>query len=89
MPFAAKQFGAVLSSHLLEHLPTPYDCARAWDEFHRVADTVFVSLPGKDSIMGWLAPGHKLWVQLIGSGVLKVEDRKHGGSYLIQAGGMR
>jgi len=71
---------------VLEHLASAEDCTQAWQQLHRVADTVFVSLPGKDSIMAWLAPGHKLWVQQIGSGILKIEERRpQGGNYLVQA----
>ena len=78
----------MLSSHLLEHLGSVEDVALAWNEFHRVADAVFVSLPGKDSLMAWLAPEHNLWVQQVGSGILKVEERWRGGrKALVQAGG--
>lgn len=47
LPFEDKQFGAVLLSHVLEHIPD-YETARA--ELERVADEVFIITPQ------WWAP---------------------------------
>ena len=83
MPFQDKEFGAAFCSHVLEHMPTGEDCAHAWWELNRVADTVFVCLPGKDTITGWITKGHYLWVSHLGSGVLKVQERKGGRRFII------
>ena len=78
LPFGRRQFGAVLNSHVLEHLSSIDDCALAWRELHRVADYVFTCLPSKRSLAAWLAPGHHLWVSDRGSGVLGIEERGSG-----------
>ena len=75
LPFADREFGAVFCSHVLEHMPTPEDCTQAWGELNRVADHVFICLPGKDCVAAWLAPGHHLWVEQVSGDLLKVEDR--------------
>jgi hypothetical protein len=62
IPFADKIFGAVFASHVLEHLPTVDDAKRALVELDRVAETVFIAYPSKQSIAGWFVPGHHLWV---------------------------
>jgi len=83
MPFTDREFGAAFCAHVLEHMATGEDCAHAWWELNRVADTVFVCLPGKDTISGWVAAGHKLWVSNLGSGILKIEERGTGRRFLI------
>jgi hypothetical protein len=83
MPFGDKEFGAVFCAHVLEHMPTGRDCAHAWWELNRVSDTVFVCLPGKDTIGGWITSGHKLWVSNLGSGMLKVQERRGNQRFLI------
>jgi hypothetical protein len=62
IPFADKAFAAAFASHLLEHLPSTGDAKQALDELHRIADRVFISYPSRQSIGGWITPGHKLWV---------------------------
>ncbi len=64
IPFPDGHFGAAFCSHVLEHLPTPQDCAKAVAELHRVADEVFLCVPGRGTLMAWLAPEHHLWVDL-------------------------
>lgn len=56
LPFADGQFGAVISTHVLEHLDDP---KRALEEFHRVADEVFVVTPTWAATHTWLHPGHQ------------------------------
>jgi len=62
IPFTDKCFGAAFASHLLEHLPTTDDARRALDEPHRVADTVHIVCPSRQSIAGWVIVDHHLWV---------------------------
>ena len=50
------------------------ELAAAYGELRRVADHVLLCLPGKDSLVAWL-PMHHLWVQEVGGGMLKVEER--------------
>ena len=83
LPFADKEFGAVLSSHVLEHMADADMCQAAWSELHRVADEVFVSLPNRQSIFAWLVTDHHLWVTEVGSGILDVEERNSGARYLV------
>jgi len=68
-------FGAAFSSHVLEHMRSVEDLQAAWSELHRVSDHVFVCMPGKDSLTGWIGSGHHLWVQEMGPGMLKAEER--------------
>ena len=62
LPFADKAFGAVFFSHVLEHLPTAVAAKQALEEMQRVADSVFITYPSKQSIGGWFVRGHHLWV---------------------------
>ncbi len=62
MPFSDKSFGAAFTSHLLEHLPSTDDAQKALAELKRVAVTVFIAYPSRQSIAGWGTPGHHLWV---------------------------
>ncbi|UCH50376.1 MAG: methyltransferase domain-containing protein [Chloroflexota bacterium] len=62
IPFCDKAFGAVFASHILEHLPSTYHADRALDELNRVAETVFLAYPSRQSVGAWLHPGHYLWV---------------------------
>ncbi|MBI4302822.1 MAG: methyltransferase domain-containing protein [Chloroflexi bacterium] len=70
IPFADKSFGAVFVSHVLEHLPSTVEAERALDELNRIAAGVFIAYPSKQSIAGWLTPGHRLWVWQKGSETL-------------------
>jgi SAM-dependent methyltransferase len=56
--FPDKHFGAVLATHILEHVDDP---DRALSEWHRVADRVYVVTPGWGWLHTWAHPGHK-WV---------------------------
>lgn len=62
IPFCDKAFGAVFSSHVLEHLPSTHYADQALNELGRVADGVFLAYPSRQSIGAWLHPGHNLWV---------------------------
>lgn len=64
IPFPAGHFGAAFCSHVLEHMATPEDCFHAESELQRVADEVFLCVPGKQTLFAWLAPTHHLWVKL-------------------------
>lgn len=74
IPYPDRYFASVFCSHVLEHLPTIADCERAYRELHRVADTVFICVPSKQSILAWLIPTHHLWVKEAEYG-LEVEQR--------------
>ena len=56
LPFADKQFGCALASHVLEHL---VNWQLALAEMVRVADSVVVVLPDPLYFSGWLAPSHE------------------------------
>jgi len=56
MPFKDKEFGSLLASHVLEHLEYPDG---ALDEWHRIADRVFVLVPSPWNAWSWLTPEHK------------------------------
>ncbi len=62
IPFSDKSFGAVFASHLLEHLPSVDKARQALDELSRTAEAVFIASPSRQSLSGWLHPGHHLWV---------------------------
>ena len=76
IPFSDKAFGAVFASHILEHMPSVYHANMALDELERVAETVFLAYPSRQSIGAWLHPGHCLWVWQKGSTVY-VEPRNN------------
>jgi hypothetical protein len=76
IPFRHKSFGAVFASHLLEHLPTVADAEKALAELDRVAEAVYIAFPSRQSIAGWLTPGHHLQVwQKNGTTFLKQRGR--------------
>lgn len=89
IPYPDNYFGAAHVSHVLEHLPTIEDAAKAMDELERVADRVFVVLPHKTSLMAWINPHHHLWVTPSGDGYI-IEQRGKGTpreeSYVIAMG---
>lgn len=75
IPFRSKYFGAVLCSHVLEHLPTVADAERATAEMQRVGDRVYVTVPKRWSIAAILHPEHHLWVDRTPDGQLLFEQR--------------
>ena len=62
IPFLDNSFAAAYASHLLEHLLSVDDAKRALGELNRVAETVFIVCPSRQSIAAWVIPGHHLWV---------------------------
>lgn len=59
LPWADHLFGAVIASHVLEHLARP-DLALI--EWRRVADKVFVVVPPWWAPHTWLHPGHRWYI---------------------------
>jgi membrane protein DedA with SNARE-associated domain len=62
IPFADKSFGAVFSSHVLEHMPTTQMAERALSEMKRVAGAVFIAYPSRQSLAAWIIRDHHIWV---------------------------
>lgn len=60
LPYADKEFGALLASHVLEHLDDPLAALAEWE---RVADEVFVVVPKWWDPAAILHPGHR-WLFL-------------------------
>lgn len=63
LPWKDKQFGAVIASHVLEHVEDP---ERALMELDRVADEVFVITPPWWAPHTYLHPGHRWFVSSTG-----------------------
>lgn len=59
LPFKDKEFGAVIASHVLEHVKDP---VIALNELSRVADEVFIITPLWWCPHTWLHPGHRWYV---------------------------
>ena len=47
IPFTDKSFGAIFSSHVLEHMPTTQMAEKALSEMNRVAGSVFIAYPSQ------------------------------------------
>jgi len=65
LPFPSKYFGAVICSHVKEHVPDPEALET---ELERVADRVFMVVPSPIFMWTWLWPEHK-WVFIKGKAV--------------------
>lgn len=65
LPFPSKHFGAVICSHVKEHVPDPEALER---ELERVADRVFMVVPSPIFLWTWLWPEHR-WVFINGKTV--------------------
>ena len=59
IPYPDKYFGAVIASHVLEHVDDPQ---RALREMHRVADEVFFVVPRWWGLHTWLQTEHKWYI---------------------------
>ncbi len=77
LPYADREFGAVIASHVLEHLS---DVQAALDEWTRVADEVFVIVPWWWTPHAWLHPGHQ--VVFFGGRPLRIRGRNVTGPHL-------
>ena len=64
LPYPDKHFGAVIASHVIEHVDDPVAALR---ELHRVADEVFVLTPLWWCPHTWLHPGHQWYRRTNGS----------------------
>ncbi|MDD5288200.1 MAG: VTT domain-containing protein [Dehalococcoidales bacterium] len=62
IPFSDKMFGAVFSSHVLEHMPTTQAAKQALEEMCRVAGTIFIAYPSRQSIAAWIIRDHHIWI---------------------------
>lgn len=60
LPYPDKFFGAVIASHVLEHVDDP---ASALRELHRVADRVYAIVPSWWAPHTWLHPGHRWYIR--------------------------
>ncbi len=60
LPFASGSMGAVLASHILEHLPNPARALREWSRVTGDPKAVVVVTPSWWAPHTWLHPGH-LW----------------------------
>jgi len=89
IPFSDKSFGAVFSSHLLEHLSTIDEAKKATAELNRIAEAVFIAYPSRQSIAAWIIPAHHLWVWQKGNKTyLKQRGRSEGKSkeeYIVES----
>ena len=70
IPFSDKSFGAVFSSHVLEHMPTTKQAEKAFSEMNRVAGSVFIAYPSRQSIAAWIIRDHHIWVWQKGGATL-------------------
>jgi len=60
LPFPDKHFGAVIASHVLEHVVDP---AAVMAELHRVSDRVYAIVPKWWAPHTWLHPGHRWFIR--------------------------
>ncbi len=76
IPYPDAWFGAALCSHVLEHLPTVEDALQALRELRRVAGgRVYVVSPSRLSLAAWLHPEHRLWVEQLPEGSIRIQQR--------------
>lgn len=78
IPFSDNYFGAVLCSHVLEHLHSIEDARQAVAEMVRVSGSrVFVVSPSTTSIPAHLHAEHRLWIVAGQDGGLYAQRRLH------------
>ena len=71
LPYGDKEFGALIASHVLEHLEDPISALKEWE---RVADELFVIVPWWWTPHALFHPGHR-WI-FFGSAKTGMEGRK-------------
>jgi SAM-dependent methyltransferase len=77
IPFEDGYFGAVLCTHVLEHMATIDDARLAIAEMKRVSGgQVFIASPDRSSVAAWIHPEHRLWVEDTAEGILVAEQRE-------------
>ena len=76
IPFSDNAFGALFSSHVLEHMPTTKVAEQALAEMNRVAGSVFIAYPSRQSIAAWIIRDHHIWVWQKGGRTL-LKQRKN------------
>ena len=86
IPFSDKSFGAVFSSHVLEHMPNTEAAKKALREMSRVAGSVFIAYPSRQSIAAWIIRDHHIWIWQKGDVTLlkQRKDRVHRGHYIVE-----
>jgi membrane protein DedA with SNARE-associated domain len=62
IPFSDKTFGAVFTSHVMEHMPTTNAAKQALEEMSRVAESIFIAYPSRQSIVAWIMRDHHIWI---------------------------
>lgn len=85
LPYADKTFGALIASHVVEHVTDP---VRVLREFNRVADRVFVICPRWWAAHTWLHPGHR-WYQRSDGSFMRLWQDAGGLHGLIQSSSAR
>lgn len=81
LPYGNKIFGALIASHVVEHVTDPMKVLR---EFHRVADRVFVICPRWWAAHTWLHLGHR-WYQRSDGTFMRLWQGQGGLHGLIQS----
>ena len=59
LPYPDKTFGAIIASHVLEHLRDPKAAVAEWD---RVAERSFIIVPKWWAAHTWAHPGHRWFI---------------------------
>lgn len=62
IPYPDKYFGAAFAAHVVEHMPTVQEGAQAINEMARVADRIWIVVPGKLQFQGVFHADHHIWV---------------------------
>jgi membrane protein DedA with SNARE-associated domain len=86
IPFSDKAFGAVFSSHVLEHMLTTQAAKQALAEMNRVAGSVFIAYPSRQSIAAWIIRDHHIWIWQKGEKTLlkQRKDKGHRGHHIVE-----
>ncbi len=86
IPFSDKVFGAVFSSHVLEHMLTTQAAKQALAEMNRVAGSVFIAYPSRQSVAAWIIRDHHIWIWQKGEKTLfkQRKDKVHRGHPIVE-----